>query len=254
MDAKILAVGNEILNGSTGDPNSGWLAGRLTRLGIRVVEIRVIPDVEEVIASYLERNRDWPGLVFTMGGIGPTHDDLTRAAVARGLGAGRPPARLGWRPAQRGSEVVWGRGLGVIAQLTLNLATDWAVVRFGKDIYSPAVIVSVLPRNRREWVLVPLALGPAVLVEELLFRSLLLGGFSLWAHPLFLAVTLSIVFGLMHAPQGTLAVAATCLVGFGLSLLFLWRGSLLAPFVSHYVINLLQLVWANRRREWLESY
>jgi molybdenum cofactor synthesis domain-containing protein len=86
MEAKILAVGNEILSGTTRDTNSGWLARRLTRLGIRVVEIRVIPDVEETIVTYLERNREWPGLVFTMGGIGPTHDDLTRAAVARGLG------------------------------------------------------------------------------------------------------------------------------------------------------------------------
>lgn len=85
MEAKILAVGDEILSGSTADTNSGWLAGRLTRLGIRVVEIRVIPDVEEMIVSYLEKNRGWPGLIFTMGGIGPTHDDLTRAAVARGL-------------------------------------------------------------------------------------------------------------------------------------------------------------------------
>jgi len=86
MEAKILAVGNEILGGTTRDTNSGWLAERLTRLGNRVVEIRVIPDVEETIVAYLERNRDWPGLIFTMGGIGPTHDDLTRAAVARGLG------------------------------------------------------------------------------------------------------------------------------------------------------------------------
>jgi molybdenum cofactor synthesis domain-containing protein len=86
MEAKILAVGDEILSGATADTNSGWLAGRLTRLGIRVVEIRVIPDVEEVIAAFLENNHDWPGLIFTMGGIGPTHDDRTRAAVARGLG------------------------------------------------------------------------------------------------------------------------------------------------------------------------
>lgn len=86
MEAKILAVGDEILSGTTVDSNSGWLAGRLTRLGIRVVEIRVIPDVEEIIAEYLQQNQNWPGLIFTMGGIGPTHDDLTRAAVARGLG------------------------------------------------------------------------------------------------------------------------------------------------------------------------
>jgi molybdenum cofactor synthesis domain-containing protein len=86
MQAKILVVGNEILSGSTADTNSGWLAGRLTRMGIRVVEIRVIPDMEGVIVAYLQENRDWPGLIFTMGGIGPTHDDLTRAAVARGLG------------------------------------------------------------------------------------------------------------------------------------------------------------------------
>jgi molybdopterin-biosynthesis enzyme MoeA-like protein len=86
MEAKILVIGDEILGGTTADTNSGWLAGRLTALGIRVTEIRVVPDVEDVIAGYLEESRQWPGLIFTMGGIGPTHDDLTRAAVARGLG------------------------------------------------------------------------------------------------------------------------------------------------------------------------
>jgi len=86
MDAKILVIGDEILGGSTVDTNSGWLAGRLTGLGIRVTEIRVVPDTEAVLTEYLEENRQWAGLIFTMGGIGPTHDDLTRAAVARGLG------------------------------------------------------------------------------------------------------------------------------------------------------------------------
>ncbi len=79
MEAKILAVGDEILSGATADTNSGWLAGRLTSLGIQVVEIRVIPDVEEVVAAFLEKNRDWPGLIFTMGGIGPK--ELTEAVV-----------------------------------------------------------------------------------------------------------------------------------------------------------------------------
>ncbi len=174
--------------------------------------------------------------------------------LALGVGSGLPPAALGWRPAQPVGDVVWSLGLGVITQLALNLASDWAVVRFGKGVYSPLVILSVLPHNRREWVLVSLALGPAVLLEELLFRSLLLGGFSLWVHPLLLAAALSVVFGLMHAPQGPLGVAATCLVGFELSLLFLWRGSLLAAFVAHYTINLLQLVWAHHRRQWLKDY
>jgi membrane protease YdiL (CAAX protease family) len=113
---------------------------------------------------------------------------------------------------------------------------------------------AILPRNPREQILVPLALLPAALLEELLFRSLLLGGFSLFAPPLLLAAVFSLLFGLMHSPQGRFGIVVTAVVGFLLCLLFLWRWSLLPTVVAHYVINLRQLRTAETQRDWLEGY
>lgn len=84
--ACILVVGNEILSGRTKDTNSGWLAERLTAKGIRLREIRVIPDIAETIVSVLNEVRAKYNYVFTSGGIGPTHDDITSECVAKAFG------------------------------------------------------------------------------------------------------------------------------------------------------------------------
>ena len=84
--ACILVVGNEILSGRTKDTNSGWLAERLTKLGIRLREIRTIPDVAETIVAVVNEVRAKYTYVFTSGGIGPTHDDITSACVAKAFG------------------------------------------------------------------------------------------------------------------------------------------------------------------------
>lgn len=168
-----------------------------------------------------------------------------------GLGSGLERSRLGWEFGF--PEAFWGLGTGLILWLSLNLLSLAAVRRFGWGIYSPALLRNILPQRGREWLLVPLALVPAVFLEEILFRSLLVGGFSLFLHPLLLAFAFSLLFGLMHLPQGILGAGATALVGFLLSLLFLWRGSIVAPLIAHYEINLLQLVLASRRPEWLEG-
>ena len=91
-------------------------------------------------------------------------------------------------------------------------------------------------------------------MEELLFRSLLLGGFGTFAPPALLAVAWSLVFGAMHLPQGSLGIVVAAALGLLLSALFLLTGGLLAPFVAHYVINLVQLIWASFDRSWLENY
>ena len=132
-------------------------------------------------------------------------------------------------------------GFGFIVQVVVNWLTFLVVNTFGPGVYSPRVMQAILPRNRREQLLVPLALLPAALLEELLFRSLLLGGFSLFAPPLLLAAVFSLLFGLMHAPQGRFGIVVTAAVGFLLCLLFLWRWSLLPTMVAHYAINILQL-------------
>jgi molybdenum cofactor synthesis domain-containing protein len=84
--AGIIVIGNEILSGKVVDTNSPFLTRELRRLGVTVRRIVTIPDELDVIAAAVaEFHRDYE-LVFTSGGVGPTHDDVTMEGVARGLG------------------------------------------------------------------------------------------------------------------------------------------------------------------------
>ena len=168
--------------------------------------------------------------------------------------SGQPYARFGWSAAQPARDIVVGLAIGILIALVLPPLTQWAVARLGARVYSPGVVRSILPRNRREWLLVPLALIPSVFLEELLFRSLLLGGFAIFVSPILLAILWSMIFGAMHLPQGALGIVVAALLGLLLSALFLATMSLLAPVVAHYVINLLQLAAASRDKSWLENY
>ena len=173
--------------------------------------------------------------------------------IALGRLSGLPAARLGWAAPSPAFDILLGLVLGIFIQTVLHPITHWAVTRFGKQVYSPVVLLNILPETRREWILVPLALAPAALVEELLFRSLLLGGLSVLWPAIILAVGGSLLFGLMHAPQGALGIAATGVIGFVVSLVFLWRWTLLSVWVMHYTINVLQLLRASWEREWLQQ-
>lgn len=84
--AAILIIGDEILSGRTREANAHYLAGELTRAGIDLKEIRVVPDGMEAIASAVNALRAAHTHVFTSGGIGPTHDDITADAVAEAFG------------------------------------------------------------------------------------------------------------------------------------------------------------------------
>jgi molybdenum cofactor synthesis domain-containing protein len=86
VQAAILVIGNEILTGRTKDANLPFLAERLEARGIRLAEARVVRDVEDEIIAALDALRGRYDYVFTSGGIGPTHDDITAAAVARAFG------------------------------------------------------------------------------------------------------------------------------------------------------------------------
>jgi molybdenum cofactor synthesis domain-containing protein len=86
VQAAILVIGNEILTGRTKDANLPFLAERLEARGIRLAEARIVRDVEDEIIAALDVLRSRYDYVFTSGGIGPTHDDLTAAAVARAFG------------------------------------------------------------------------------------------------------------------------------------------------------------------------
>jgi molybdenum cofactor synthesis domain-containing protein len=86
VTACLIVIGNEILSGRTKDANLPYLAGRLNELGIRLVEARVIPDQEAVIVRTVNECRAAFDYVFTTGGIGPTHDDITAECVAKAFG------------------------------------------------------------------------------------------------------------------------------------------------------------------------
>lgn len=86
VTAALLIIGNEVLSGRTRDANLQYLGENLNAIGIRLTEVRVIPDVEATIVSAVNQLRAEFDYVFTTGGIGPTHDDITAASIAKAFG------------------------------------------------------------------------------------------------------------------------------------------------------------------------
>jgi FAD synthetase len=84
--AGLIVIGNEILSGKVVDTNSAFLAQQLRSLGVTLRRMLVIPDEVEVIGAEVRAMRTTVDVLFTSGGVGPTHDDVTIAGVARGLG------------------------------------------------------------------------------------------------------------------------------------------------------------------------
>ena len=86
ITAALLVIGDEILSGRTKDKNIGYIAEYLTAIGIDLREVRVVPDVEEEIVGAVNALRSRYTYLFTTGGIGPTHDDITADCVAKAFG------------------------------------------------------------------------------------------------------------------------------------------------------------------------
>lgn len=84
--AAVLLIGDEILSGRTKDKNLGFIADYLTVLGIDLKEARIVPDIEDEIVQAVNALRRRYTYLFTTGGIGPTHDDITADAVAKAFG------------------------------------------------------------------------------------------------------------------------------------------------------------------------
>jgi molybdenum cofactor synthesis domain-containing protein len=94
--ACLLVIGNEVLSGRTKDANINYLATRLGEIGIPLREVRIIPDVRETIIATLNEVRGKFDHVFTTGGIGPTHDDITSECVAAAFGLPWEPHPEAW--------------------------------------------------------------------------------------------------------------------------------------------------------------
>ncbi len=99
--AAVLVIGNEILSGRTQDTNLRFLAQRLAERGVRLAEARVIPDIPEVIVATVNELRARHTMLFTTGGIGPTHDDITSECVAAAFGVPWEPHPEAWARMER---------------------------------------------------------------------------------------------------------------------------------------------------------
>jgi len=86
VTAAVLVIGDEILSGRTKDKNIGYIAEHCTAIGIQVREVRIVPDVEDEIVAAVNALRARYDYVFTTGGIGPTHDDITADSIAKAFG------------------------------------------------------------------------------------------------------------------------------------------------------------------------
>ena len=171
---------------------------------------------------------------------------LVGLCVLWGWRLGPGPAALGWETADLGSRLAWGLLAGLILTALLTWAGRAVERRWGPGVYSTRLMQCILPINDREWIGVTLALLPAAALEELLFRSLPLGGLTWLASPWLLLWPLGLLFGLLHWPQGAWGVAGTTLAAITLSLLFLATDSIWPPLAAHYVLNVLQVVIARR--------
>ncbi len=94
--ACLLVIGNEVLSGRTQDANIRFLATRLGEIGIPLREVRVIPDVVDTIVETVNEVRAKFDYVFTTGGIGPTHDDITSECIAAAFGVPWEPHPEAW--------------------------------------------------------------------------------------------------------------------------------------------------------------
>ncbi len=91
LKAGLIVIGNEILSGRTLDANTQFVAQKLLGRGIVLAEVRVVPDIEAKIIKAVNELRTEVDYVFTTGGIGPTHDDITAASIAKAFGVRLAP-------------------------------------------------------------------------------------------------------------------------------------------------------------------
>lgn len=165
-------------------------------------------------------------------------------ALAAFFGPGA--AALGWGTARLLPDILLGCLVALVLAPVLAGGGQLIVRYWGQQTYNTRVLRAVLPANGGEWAGVLIALLPAAALEELLFRSLPLGGLASLISPWWLLWPLALLFGLLHWPQGAWGVAGTAVISVALSVLFIITGSIWAPLAAHYLLNVLQIFFAHR--------
>jgi membrane protease YdiL (CAAX protease family) len=171
---------------------------------------------------------------------------LILLCIGLGHATGLSKELLGWTAPQWQQQVLWGTLWGLLIAFVFYASTRWLAARTGSRLYSPTVLALVVPHTTSELALVSLAMAPVVILEEMLFRSLLLGGLSPVAPVPLLLIATGLIFGLMHSPQGIWGMVGAGLAGVLFGLLFLQYHSLVQPVAAHYVANMAQILIAMR--------
>lgn len=148
VTAAIAVIGNEILSGSVRDENIAYIARGLNDIGIQLREVRIVPDIHQEIADAVNALRHRWDYVFTTGGIGPTHDDITAEAVALAFGrkVGYHPeayARLEAFYAERGQDFTDGRKRMTLAPEGAELVNNEVMIAPGIKIENVFVLAGV---------------------------------------------------------------------------------------------------------------
>ena len=145
----MLVIGDEILSGRTKDRNIGYIAEYLANIGVDLREARVVPDVEDEIVAALNALRARYDYVFTTGGIGPTHDDITADAVAKAFGVAidEDPRALALMRERYKSGRSQRRRAG--AWRAFRSAPSWSTIRFRSRRASASATSSSWPACRR---------------------------------------------------------------------------------------------------------
>ena len=172
---------------------------------------------------------------------------LIAFCVALGVLLGPGVDALGWSMTGFVRASLLGALVGLLLAPLFLWFSAWAVRRWGNGVYDNRLLRAIVPVDCGEWVWVALALFPAALLEELLFRSLPLAGFAHVISPWVLMWPLALFFGLLHWPQGPLGVVGTSFMAVALSAIFLWSGSLWTAVFAHWVLNLVEVTLAWRQ-------
>lgn len=166
--------------------------------------------------------------------------------------SGFSPAQFGFVRFSIPRDLFLGAGLGIVLVWGVNLFSVLLLSDTSAGFYSKHALFSMRPTSAAEMVLTALATLPAAALEELLFRSMWIGGFSVWLSVPALIVAIAILFGVMHVAQGLWGILVTGIVGVLFGMLFVWSGSFWLILVTHWVMNLNQFILAWRLPEFFD--
>lgn len=169
---------------------------------------------------------------------------LILICIGLGYFSGVPWPTLGWQFPEPIAQIAWGVLWGAIIAVVYIVGTRIVMAKSGGRFYTPNVVRVIVPRNNYQFMLISLAMISIVILEELLFRSLLIGGLSPVVPVWVLLAASAVIFGLMHSPQGWWGMVAIAVGGVALGYMLVSAQSLLMPMVAHYVANMVQIAYA----------